>query len=108
MRLIDADKLRDKMHKYGFIAPDMTVHEFVEDELPTVDAVKIVRCKDCKHRPEEIYGGRGLFVRAPIIDEDAQEYDMTCPYLCQDPYYNCMPKPESFCDKGERREDATD
>lgn len=29
------------MMKYGFLAPDMTVHEFVEDELPTVPAVPL-------------------------------------------------------------------
>lgn len=39
MRLIDADTLKDKMIKCGFHAIDMTVTEFVEDMLPTVEAI---------------------------------------------------------------------
>ena len=38
-RLIDTDALKDKMIKYGFHAIDMTVTEFVEDMLPTVEAI---------------------------------------------------------------------
>lgn len=51
MRLIDADafeELFDKQIKYG--ATD--IFEAVEDALqdtPTIDAVPVVRCKDCKH-----------------------------------------------------------
>ena len=33
MRLIDADKLKEKMISFGFKAPDMTATEFVEDEI---------------------------------------------------------------------------
>lgn len=46
MRLIDADELKGK----AFAAPDDGEH-FVYcqdiDEAPTVDAVPVVRCKDC-------------------------------------------------------------
>ena len=35
-KLIDADECKEKMIKYGFHAPDMTVTEFVEDMLTTV------------------------------------------------------------------------
>jgi len=31
----------DGLMKYGFLAPDMTVHEFVEDELLSVPAVPL-------------------------------------------------------------------
>lgn len=34
--LVDIREVRDKMIKYGFTAPDMTVTEFVEDELTAV------------------------------------------------------------------------
>lgn len=48
MRLIDADELKGK----AFATPDDGEH-FVYcqdiDEAPTVDAVPVVRCKDCKH-----------------------------------------------------------
>ena len=33
---VSRDAIRQGMLKYGFTAPDMTVHEFVEDELPSV------------------------------------------------------------------------
>lgn len=39
--LISREAVRDGMMKYGFHAPDMTVHEFVEDELPSVPAVPL-------------------------------------------------------------------
>ena len=44
-RLVDADTLKDKMIKYGFHAIDMTVTEFVEDMLPTVEAIPIAEVK---------------------------------------------------------------
>lgn len=31
------EAIKDAMLRYGFKAPDMTVTEFVEDELPTAD-----------------------------------------------------------------------
>ena len=34
--LVEREVVREKMIYYGFHAPDMTVHEFVEDELPSV------------------------------------------------------------------------
>lgn len=44
--LISRKAVRDGMMKYGFHAPDMTVHEFVEDELPSVPAVPLDKlCK---------------------------------------------------------------
>ena len=39
--LVSRKTVRDGMMKYGFHAPDMTVHEFVEDELPPVPAVPL-------------------------------------------------------------------
>ena len=34
--LISRQAVKDGMIKYGFIAPDMDVYEFVEDELPSI------------------------------------------------------------------------
>lgn len=63
---------------------------------PAADVVEVVRCKDCKHRPYE--------------DEEGAIYqpdwcDFTCPFLCEDSYYNGMPEDDFFCKRGERRED---
>lgn len=60
-RLIDADALRDRMYHDAFETDsDMQkwdsgcwirykMFENALEEAPTVDAVKVVRCKDCKH-----------------------------------------------------------
>ena len=45
MRLIDADALEDK---FGISDADILAKEEIRD-APTIDAVPVVRCKDCKH-----------------------------------------------------------
>ena len=85
MRLIDADKLQefpiranrcDKEHdKTHFINGIETVLEYAE-QLPTVDAEVVVRCKDCKHE----FGGSCII----------------CGFQKR--------KPEDFCSYGERKE----
>lgn len=116
-RYIDADLL---MKELGITDPDCVKCEwgsklfpfctrdgdFVDAcdaicEAPTIDAVEVVRCKDCKHRPIK---GDGNIVYAPN-DIDGWDDD-TCPCLCDDCYYNWMPEDDFFCGKGERREDA--
>ena len=68
-RLIDADALKDKLmnleasggHKYYRKGMDDTLHFHVPniiDNAPSVDAVEVVRCKDCKHRVEYFLSGR--------------------------------------------------
>lgn len=81
MRLIDADALyRDIKKNVGAYYPE---HEDIKDEClcevneaPTVDAVEVVRCGECKH-----YGTSGCAM-------DAFSFDVT---------------EESFCSYGERR-----
>lgn len=67
-------------------------------ELPTVDAVPVVRCKDCKYRPIDTgthqYGHELEF---------SNEYK--CPCQCGDNWYSWMPDDEWFCANGERRTD---
>ena len=43
---VSREAVRQGMIKYGFTAPDMTVHEFVEDELPSV-TVRQSGCDKC-------------------------------------------------------------
>ena len=54
-RLIDADKL-EKQEYWG----NERCFDYVDaediDNAPTVDAVPVVRCKDCKHSWEDISG----------------------------------------------------
>lgn len=47
MKLIDADALLDAIS----VHLERIEQEF--DDVPTIDAVEVVHCKDCKHRDPE-------------------------------------------------------
>ena len=52
-RYIDADKLKEYLHREDFYTPDerwKPESEFVNmiDATPTADVEEVVRCKDCK------------------------------------------------------------
>lgn len=96
MRLIDGDKLQefpiranrcDKEHaNEHFINGIETVLEYAE-QLPTVDAEVVVRCKDCKKSG---------------VTEFGKQY-------CKEPmgsFYGCIPvEDDYFCSGGRRREE---
>lgn len=93
MRLIDNDKLQefpiranhcDKEHaNTHFINGIESVMEYAE-QLPTVDAEVVVRCKDCKHSWEDLGG-------------------LTCSHgVCVD----CVVLGDFYCANGERKKDA--
>lgn len=84
MRLIDADEF--EVYSYTFISPDFEegVWSVLEkiDAVPTVDAVEVVRCKDCKYSYEDIDG-------------------LTCSYgVCVD----CIVPSDFYCPEGKRKE----
>ena len=93
MRLIDSDELWERLNYEPW------EHNADRDEIalpivnaaPTVDAVPVVRCKDCKwfadNNGGEWYGCK-MFHVVRITPEDA-------------------PKPDDFCSHGERREELT-
>lgn len=56
------------------------------ENTPTLDAVPVVRCKDCKYYKTE--SGE-----CPANNGD-------------DPYYSWIPKPDWYCAEGKRKEDA--
>lgn len=86
MRLIDAD---ESIINFGFEWDDIspTRDEFVAflKKQPTIDAVPVVRCKDC--------------IRRYDTDE--------CPmcFLSEGKYYDYTNE-NGFCDRGERKEGA--
>lgn len=51
MRSIDADVLKKKISD---VYENKNIYQMI-DEIPTVDAVPVVRCKDCKHGQPMIY-----------------------------------------------------
>lgn len=92
MRLIDADALGEKlealMKKYAAMGKTNVAQDYnfvltVIDGAPTVDAVEVVRCKDCKW------------------------YAHDGDYAFCDNYSSLMDHvgDETFCSYGERRED---
>ena len=94
--LISTDALLKRTDWYS---PD--VRDAVRNALryvPTVDAVEVVRCKDCKHKPTG--SGVNHHIEFP-------EQDYRCPCRCEDYWYSWMPDDDWFCANGERREDET-
>ena len=81
--------------KWQAILGERLAFKFDVEDAPIIDAVKVVRCKDCKHRPYEDEHG-------DIYEPDWGDY--TCPFLCEDSYYSGMPEDDFFCKRGERKE----
>lgn len=111
MRLIDSDNLLACIREVNPYHNDLIEWGCkVIYAQPTVEAVPVIRCKDCKHRPVYDEQKREMPPRLNIeYDEDGEPWiwdeDMACPYLCGDSYYNQMPDDEQFCDRGERKEE---
>lgn len=88
MRLIDADKLVDRLYdnEFAMLCPLDEVSGVV-DACPTVDAEVVVRCKDCKHYD--------LGVCLKIYSNGNAHPEAWQPR-----------RPEDFCSYGERKEVA--
>ena len=64
------------------------------------EVAKLIRCKECKHRPvkEDADGADyGFNIIAP-------EGSSRCPCIIDDGWYSWMPKDNFFCGYGERRD----
>jgi hypothetical protein len=110
-RLIDANALMDAFRSHmveNYNRNKCTLEENCEtcepgclwrkkvNEAPTVDAVEVVRCKDCKHRGEE--GGCPMY----FVDEIEWDDDG---YIEADYVPHDYTVDDGFCDRGERRTD---
>lgn len=97
MRLIDADDLKDLMfvalmgYENGFIRGI----ENVIDDCPTIDAVPVVRCKDCV---SYVYSGNY------IDDDDGEEKEFWYCDFHSLPNNSVQMQSNSFCSYGERKE----
>ena len=85
MRLIDADALKEglkeKMYGHPF---ERTFLSGVVGSEPTIDAIHVVRCRECKHcDPENYHCDHPMSTAAPL-----------------------RRKPDDFCSYGERKEGA--
>ena len=91
-RLIDADAFLEKMKRtsryFGVV--------FDVEEMPTVDAVEVVRCRECKYWGDE--DGKlqdsdgGLFARCKVHN-----------YLIDGRHTGWCPTENDFCSYGEKR-----
>ena len=107
------EREKDEPYTVIFTTDDFDKYRHIEDECrkmighakPTVDAVPVVRCKDCKWRPRNI--GLDCYVEHLDFPCDANNEEV-CPYAAGDPWYNKEPHPYGFCHLGVREEEQHD
>lgn len=92
MRLIDADKLVDALYdnEFATLCPLDEVSGVI-DEAPTVDAVPVTRCKDCKYYKSGklLYPNKFCFRLKHPTENRAIGYNFG---------------PDDFCSYGERKD----
>ena len=82
-RLIDAHSAKEAL-EYTLVGDSASMAERVIDSQPTVDAVPVVRCRECKHcDPENYHCDHPMGTAAPL-----------------------RRKPDDFCSYAERKEGA--
>ena len=102
MRLIDADIadvviIYDKSNELTQVS---AIREYIKrqkaflDKFPTIDAVPVVRCWECKHRYTE---------NCPMYFHDSYWHEGYEEYVDD---YTDHAKDDYFCPKGERKEGA--
>ncbi len=90
MRLIDADALKKLAEDHGFGFADFQAI----DNAPTIDAVPVVRCRECKHR--ETVDCPMCHEEYHFDEDDGGDYSL----------WTRMVDPNGFCSCGERKEGA--
>lgn len=86
--LISRCKLFNKLATVQTLAEAYAVIQAMETE----DAVPVVRCKNCKHRP------------TGTNRDDLEFPDDKCPCQCEDFWYSWKPSDDWFCGNGERKD----
>ncbi len=108
MRMIDADALMEELGaRYALLVTEYGYRDhyasgFGEavdkaEAAPTIDAVPVVRCSECKHRGKPIENDYGVDVEF--------SWDSKCPFNCEDPWYSQRMADDFYCACGERRRD---
>ena len=71
MRLIDADSMIQSIENNEYYTDKLKrVMNSIVDSRPTVDAVPVVRCKECKWWRGPIYGNRCSYHSGPPITQN--------------------------------------
>ena len=104
MRLIDADRLSEAIYdnvpapyEDASWAKENCLAEI--DAAPTVDAVPVVRCKDCKHSDDECHKDNLRYCMRGIRADDYNETGYIYPV-------EEVVRDDDFCSYGERKEGA--
>lgn len=79
MRFIDADALIRRFKVRGCFNKEMLGYMVAKviNSAPTVDAVKVVRCKDCNHATFDL---NGKYIWCDRLDGIVTFYDDFCSY----------------------------
>lgn len=97
-RLIDADRAMEIVRNQGIAHPNAyhltNYATLILREAPTVDAVEVVRCRECKHRYTE---------NCPMYFHDSYWHDGYFDYI---DYDTDNTEDDYFCPKGEQEEGA--
>lgn len=97
-RLIDADELSLKLRHMGYMDENEEVQEVIDLlSAPIVDAVEVVRCKDCKFAQNNRYNsrvdGKNSVLCEHVTTEDGR-YEL-----------KVFRNANDFCNYGKRREE---
>lgn len=97
-RLIDADALSVKVldASYWDNQDEDVIWNLVQD-APTIDAVPVVRCKDCKHRTVT---SDGMVCECALPTKRMQDYYIYGSTIL------ARVEADDFCSRGERRSDV--
>ena len=75
--------------------------ETVDKVLSELEYVRVVRCKDCIHKPYVVDVFHASYGDIPVLDSNGK-----CPCINADDYfYSHMPDDDWFCASGERRKE---
>lgn len=104
MRLIDANTIKQLLREYCVDGDELMMKWYnfmciddVVDIAPTVDAVPVVRCRNCKYWDEHSQYG---------YDSDHGVYGNYCMLWTPDDDFYAVETPEDgFCYNGERKDD---
>lgn len=99
-RLIDADAMRKEWLENGeneFVYDTNAVLESI-DEQPTVDAVPVVRCKNCEHSDAECHKDNFRYCMRGIKGDDYNETGYIYPL-------EVIVRDDDFCSYGKRRKE---
>ena len=88
-KIVDADELYAAFRRD--IMGGLNYDRILREAKP-VDAVPVVRCKDCKHRP------------TGTNRDDLEFPDDKCPCQCEDFWYSWKPSDDWFCGNSERKD----